>query len=144
MDSRSELHMRIVISALFILLILSSNRRSEELLDQKPMIQHPEWYIKILDWSFYVAWGGVAIIHNVAIENTGSVGYKDIKVRVNYYSTTGSNYGLQVGQEIGYLPVTLPPKSKNIYLKDGSILGLGSTNLRAGGIEVLEAKPIIP
>jgi hypothetical protein len=76
------------------------------------MIQHPEWYIKILDWSFYVAWGGVAIIQNVAIENTSSVGYQDIKVRVNYYSTTGSNYGIQVGQEIGFLPVTLPPKSK--------------------------------
>jgi hypothetical protein len=136
--------MRIVISTLVILFLLTSFSKSEVLLDKNPMVMHPEWYIKILDWSFYVAWGGVAIIHNVAIENTSSVGYKDIKVRVNYYSTTGSNYGLQVGQEIGFLPVTLPPKSKNIYLKDGSVLGLGSTNLRAGGIEVLEAKPIIP
>ncbi|MGB7291467.1 MAG: hypothetical protein WBD99_04765 [Thermodesulfobacteriota bacterium] len=143
MNSRSELHMRIVISAVFILSILSSDVRSEQLLKENPMIQHPEWYIKILDWSFYVAWGGVAIIHNVAIENTSSVGYKDIKVRVNYYSTTGSNYGIQVGQEIGFLPVTLPPKSKNIYLKDGAVLGLGSTNLRAGAIEVLSAVPLI-
>jgi hypothetical protein len=135
--------MRIVISILFILLILSSNSRSEELLNENPMIQHPEWYIKILDWSFFVAWGGVAIIQNVAIENTSSLGYKDIKVRVNYYSTTGSNYGLQVGQEIGFLPLTLPPKSKNIYLKDGAILGLGSTNLRAGSMEVLGAVPLI-
>jgi hypothetical protein len=135
--------MRIVISILFILLILSSNSRSEELLNENPMIQHPEWYIKILDWSFFVAWGGVAIIQNVAIENTSSLGYKDIKVRVNYYSTTGSNYGLQVGQEIGFLPLILPPKSKNIYLKDGAILGLGSTNLRAGSMEVLGAVPLI-
>ncbi len=135
--------MRKLISALFIFLVLSSNGGSVEPSNKNPMIQHPEWYIKILDWSFYVAWGGVAIIQNVAIENTSSVGYQDIKVRVNYYSTTGSNYGIQVGQEIGFLPVTLPPKSKNIYLKDGAILGLGSTNLRAGAIEVLSAVPLI-
>jgi hypothetical protein len=144
MGSRLELRVRILISALIILLILSNSSRSEELSSQNSMIQHPEWNIKILDWSFYVAWGGVAINQNVAIKNTSSIGYKDIKVRVNYYSTTGSNYGVQVGQEIGFLPVTLPPKSKNVYLKNGSILGLGSTNLRAGGIEVLSAVPQIP
>ena len=139
-----ELRVRILLSALIILLVLSNSSRSEVLSSQNSMIQHPELYIKILDWSFYVARGGVAIIHNVAIKNTSSIGYKDIKVRVNYYSTTGSNYGVQVGQEIGFLPVTLPPKSKNVYLKNGSILGLGSTNLRAGGIEVLSAVPLIP
>jgi hypothetical protein len=135
--------MRKLISALFIFLVLSSKGGSVEPSNKNPMIQHPEWCIKILDWSFYVAWGGVAIIHNVAIENTSSVGYKDIEVRVKYYSTTGSNYGIKVGQEIGFLPVTLPPKSKNIYLKDGAILGLGSTNLRAGAIEVLSVVPLI-
>ena len=114
-----------------------------ELSNKNPMIQHPEWYLKILDWSFYVAWGGVAIIQNVAIENTGSAGYQDIEVRVDYYSTTCSNYGIQVGQEIGFLPVTLTPKSENIYHKDGAILGLGSANLRAGTIEVLSAVPLI-
>ena len=135
--------MRIVISTLVILFLLTSFSKSEVLLDKNPMVLHPEWYIKILDWYFYVAWGGVAIIHHVTIENTSDLIYKDIKVKVNYYSTTGSNYGLQVGQEIGFLPVALPPKSKNIYLKDGSVLGLGSTNLRAGVIEVLSAVPLI-
>jgi len=136
--------MRTVISTLVMLFLLTSFSKSEALLDKNPMAMHPEWYIKILDWSFYVAWGGVAIIHHVTIENTSDLVYKDIKVRVNYYSTTGSNYGVQVGQEIGFLPVTLQPNSKEEYLKGGSVLGLGSTNLRAGGIEVLGAKPIRP
>lgn len=108
------------------------------------MVQHPEWYIKILDWSFYVAWGGVAMINNVLIENTSDIGYEDIKIRVRYYSTTGSSYGVQIGQETGFLPVILKPNSKKTYLKHGTVLGLGSTNLRAGSVEVLGAAPLIP
>lgn len=111
-DSRLESPMRNVNIALFIFLGLSLNGESVEPSNKKPLIEHPMWYIKILDWSFYVALDVVAIIHNVAIENTGSIGYQHIKVRVNYYSTTGSNYGIQVGQEIEFLPVTLPPKAR--------------------------------
>ncbi len=60
MGSRLELRVRILISALIILLVLSNSSRSEELSSQNSMIQHPESYIKILDWSFLccLGWGG--------------------------------------------------------------------------------------
>ncbi len=135
--------MRIFFVTIIILIISFSISRSEEPTTINPMITHPEWYINISDWSFYVAWGGVALINNVTIENTSNLGYKYIKVKVLYHSMLGSNYGIQIGQEIGYLPITLPPKSKSTYLRGGAVLGLGSTNLRAGNIQVLGPEPMI-
>jgi hypothetical protein len=107
------------------------------------MILHPEWYIKVLDWSVYSAWGGVAIIHHVTIENTSDIAYKDIAVRVLYYSYSYSDTGTLISQEVGVLPITLPPHSKNTYLKGGATLGASSMGTYAGYIEVLRAIPII-
>jgi hypothetical protein len=69
------------------------------------MILYPEQYIKIIGWPFYGA-SRVAIIHHITIENTSDIGYKDVKERVRYYSTAYSNYGTQVGGEIGILHIT--------------------------------------
>ena len=130
--------MRIAIKALIFLGLFCAVGRADEPEVINPPISHPEWYIKITDWSFYVAWGGEAIIHHVTIENTSDVAYKNIIVRVRYYSLT---YGTQVGGETGILPVLVPPHSKNTYLKAGTVLGSGSNIFRAGGIEVLGATP---
>jgi hypothetical protein len=134
--------MRIVIKSLILLSLFCSAGKADELETKNPIIVHPEWDIKITDWSFYVA-SRVAIIHHVTIENTSDIAYKNIKVRVSYYSTSSSNYGTQVAQETGILPVILPPHSKKTYLKGGTVLGAGSMSWYAGNIEVLEAVPII-
>jgi hypothetical protein len=92
---------------------------AEEIDIKNLMINHPEWYIKITDWHVYAGWSCPAIIHHVTIENTSDIAYKGIKIRVLYYSTTYENYGTQISQETGVLPVIVAPHSKETYLKNG-------------------------
>jgi hypothetical protein len=106
------------------------------------MIQHPEQYIRVVNWSFYTAFR-TAIIHHVTIENTSDIAYKDVKVRIRYYSTSPSNYGTQVGQETGILPVILPPRSKQTYLRGGAVFGAGSSLFNVDNLEVLGATAIL-
>lgn len=131
--------MRIGIRALTLLSFFCAIGRAEELEARNLALLYPEPYIKITDWSFYIAWGGETIIHHVTIENTSDIAYKDIMVRVRYYSWT---YGTQVSGETGILPMLVPPRSKKTYLKGGAVLGAGSNLFRAGGIEVLGAVPL--
>jgi hypothetical protein len=132
---------RIGIKTLIILILLYGIGKAEEAETKNPMILHPEQYIKITDWSFYVA-SRVAIIHHVTIENTSDIAYKNIEVRVRYYSTSYPNYGTQVGGETGILHLTLPPHSKKSYLEGGVVLGSGSSLFYADNIEVLGAVPL--
>lgn len=134
--------MKIYLKVLILLTIFCTIAKAEQIGANDPRILHPEWYIKISDWSFYVA-SRVAIIHHVTIENTSDIAYKKIKVRVSYYSTSGSNYGTEIAHETGILNVTLPPHSMKTYLKGGSVLGAGSMLWYAGNIQVIEAVPII-
>ena len=134
---------RIPIIVLIIITLFPVNGKAQELQTQDPMILHPEWYIKVLDWSLYSVWSGVAIIHHVTIENTSDIAYKDIKVRVLYYSNSIANNGKQISQETGILPVVVPPHSKNTYLKGGSTLGASSMGMYAGYLEVLGAVPLV-
>jgi hypothetical protein len=134
--------MKIYLKASILLAIFCTIAKAEQIGTNDPMILHPEWYIKITDWSFYVA-SWVAIIHHVTIENTSDIAYKNIKVRVSYYSSSPSNYGTEIAHETGILPVTLPPHSKKTYLKGGTVLGAGSTIWYAGNLQVLEAVPIM-
>lgn len=97
-------------------------------------IRRPELFIKILDWNFYVGWGGVAIIHHVTIENTSQTEYRDIRIVVRYYSTSPGSYGVHVGNEIGVLKISLPPKSRATYLGNGFPIGAGSSGMEAGAI----------
>jgi hypothetical protein len=77
-----------IATKLFILLVLSSPlAKAQDIEPTISMKQHPEWYIKVTDWSYFVAWVGVAMISDVAIENTADIAYKDIKIKLNYYST---------------------------------------------------------
>ncbi len=71
--------------------------------------------LKITDWSFVAAWG-MSTMHNVTIENTSDVTYKDIKVSLDYY--VSNNLTKPIRATI-VLPVTVPAHSKNTYLKKG-------------------------
>jgi len=134
-------HIRIRALVLLLTLLCVSGK-AEEVKTTNPMILYPEHYIKVADWSFYVAFR-TAIIHHVTIENTSDIAYKNIQVRVLYYSTSAPHYGTQVGQEIGVLPITLPPHSKKTYLEGGFVLGSGSSLFYADNIEVLGAVPVL-
>ena len=131
----------IVISLLMLLTLFNLSGLSEEKEITTTMVQHPEWYIKITDWSFYAA-RGVAIIHHVTIENTSDIAYKNVEVILHSYSTSASNYGTEIGNETGVLNVILPPHSKKTYLEGGAVLGAGSSLFNADNIEVLGAVPV--
>src|SRR3989304_350435 len=107
----------IAIIGLMLFTLFNLSGLSEEKEIPTSMVQHPEWYIKITDWSFY-ATRGVAIIHHVTIENTS-----------------------EIANETGVLNVVLPPHSKKTYLEGGAVLGAGSSLFNADNIEVLGALP---
>ncbi|HLE26200.1 MAG TPA: hypothetical protein VI935_11230 [Thermodesulfobacteriota bacterium] len=134
-------HISIIV--LFFVTLFPVSGKAQELPIHDPMVIHPEWYIKVLDWSVYSVWSGVAILHHVTIENTSDIAYKDIKVRALYYSYSITNYGKQISQETGILPVVVPPHSKNTYLEGGATLGASSMGMYGGYLEVLGAVPII-
>ena len=113
-------------------------KKGVEKQETRNFVGHPEQYIRITDWSFFVAFNGVAIIHHVKIENTSDIAYKNIKVRLHYFSGSG----IEVSGETKNLPVTIPPHSNEIYLKEGFVLGGGSSSMHAGNIEVLGAVPL--
>jgi hypothetical protein len=132
----------ISIKILILLSLFCTIAKADDAVISESMIQHPDQYINITDWSFFVPFGKVAIIHHVTIENTSDITYRDIKVRVSYYSGSYSNYGTKIGGETGILPITLSPRSKKTYLEGGAVLGSGSSLMYAGNIEVLDAKSI--
>lgn len=103
----------------------------------KYMKKHPASFIKIHDYNVYATWSSVAILNNVIIENTGDIAYENIKVRICYSSL--SRPGNVISQEVGIIPVTIPPKSKNTYLNAGIPFGGGSQAMNAVDIQVLGA-----
>jgi len=132
----------IILAALLIIPFTAGLARGEEYLPDS-MKTHPEWYIKIPDWSVYATWSAVAIIHGVTIENTSDITYKDIRVRVTYTTNTAGGAGNVVSQEEGVLPVTVPPRSKDTYLKAGYPFGAGSQFMNPVAIQVLGATPVL-
>lgn len=133
--------MRTAIEALIFFSLFCITVNAEEAKTKNFQISHPEWYIKITDFNVYSA-RGVGIIHHVTIENSAYITYKNIKVRVRYKSRSYTNYGTVVATETGVLPVTLPPNSKQTYLRGGAVLGATSSSFEAGSIEVLSAVPV--
>jgi hypothetical protein len=109
--------------------------------DKQDMIDHPEKYIKIHSYGFYVA-ARVAIIHHVTIENTSDIPYKNIRVKLFYYSTSHKP-GQLLSSTSGILPVVIAPNSNGTYLKGGTTLGAGSMAYDARNIRVLGALPIL-
>lgn len=101
------------------------------------METNPGSYIKIHDYAVYATWSSVAILHNVVIENTSDLTYENIKVRICYSSL--SMPGNIVSQEVGIIPVKVPPHSKMKYLRTGIPFGGGSQAMDAIDIQVLGA-----
>ncbi|MFI5322676.1 MAG: hypothetical protein ACHQ6U_03905 [Thermodesulfobacteriota bacterium] len=132
----------VIIAALCIIPLAAGLARGEDYLPDS-MKTHPEWYLNIPDWSVYATWSAVAIIHGVTIENTSDIPYKDIKVRVTYTSNTSGGAGNVISQEVGVLPITVPPRSKDTYLKAGYPLGAGSQFMNPLAIQVLDATPVL-
>ena len=130
------------LNTLLILLTIVSVVRADDQEKLKPMIYHPEWYINISDWSFYATFG-VGIIKDVTIENTSDVIYRNVLIRLRYYSTSSRYYGRQISEGVGVLPVTVPPRSKKTYLKNGITFGQTPGQIYAGGLEVLGAIPVV-
>jgi len=133
---------KLYLGVLLLLCLLCPSLNAQEIGTINPFLQHPEWYINVPDWAFYTAFK-VAILHHVTIENTSDIPYRDVRIRIRYYSTAPSKYGTMVGQQEAVLPVTLPPHSKNIYLKSGTVIGSGSSLFYAGNLEVLGAVPVL-
>ncbi len=104
-------------------------------------ITHPEWFLKVTNWSYFAP-ARVAMLSSVKIENTASIPYKDIKVRLLFYSSSGPAVGQTIATTQGVLPVTVPPKSADTYLKGGITMGAGNQGYRVSDIQVLSATPI--
>ena len=103
-------------------------------------VLHPEWFIKVTDWSFYTA-ARVAILSSVTIENTSDVTYKDVQVKLLYTSYPAPVAGI-IATSTATLPVTLPPKSKATYLKGGQTVGAGQQSYKLSDIVVLSATAV--
>ena len=129
----------LLLSATLLILPGGLNSREANIEDMK---KNPQRYIEIEKWGFYVA-ARVAIVHHLVIKNSASIPYKDIKIKVNYGSTSPSNYGNTVSFEQAVLKITLPPDSTGEYLRSGYPIGAGSVNMIGKSIEVLSAVPAI-
>jgi len=104
-------------------------------------ITHPQWFLKITDWSYFAP-ARVAMLSSVKIENTADIAYKDIRVRLLFYSSSGPAVGQTIATTQGLLPVTVPPKSADTYLKGGITMGAGRQGYRVSDIQILSATPI--
>ncbi len=124
-----------------VLFILPGGVSSQEA-SIEDMKKNPQRYIEIEKWGFYVA-ARVAIVHHLKIRNTASIPYKDIKIKVNYGSTSPSTYGNTVSFEQAVLKITLPPDSTGEYLRSGYPIGAGSVNMTGKSIEILSAVPVL-
>jgi hypothetical protein len=103
-----------------------------------PVIEDPVRSLAITDFSFYVAFNGTAMIHHVKIKNTSATAYKQVKVKVRYYSGAG----IQISGDTKTLPITVPPKSEKTYLEGGFVVGVAPSDANAR-IEVVGAVPVI-
>jgi len=104
-------------------------------------ITHPEWFLKITNWSYFAP-ARVAMLSSVKIENTADIAYKDIKVRLIFNSSSGPAVGQTIATTQGVLPVTVPPKSADTYLKGGITMGAGKQSYIVSDIQILSATPI--
>ncbi|MGI9553667.1 MAG: hypothetical protein ACR2NC_01980 [Thermodesulfobacteriota bacterium] len=126
-------------TAIFLFSFQAKGQSVNEIEDMK---KNPQNYIEIEKWGFYVA-ARVAIVHHLVIKNKSPLTYKRVKIRVNYGSTSPTNYGNTVSFEEAVLPIELPPDSTNTYLKGGYPIGAGSVSLLGKSIEVLSADAFV-
>ena len=130
--------------ALLLVLVFCYTERnaySEDAFDYNSnQVLHPEWFIKITDWSFFTA-ARVAMLSSVIIENTSDVTYKDVRVKLLYTSYPAPVAGI-IATSTTTLPVTLPPKSKATYFKGGLTVGAGEQSYKLSDIVVISATAV--
>lgn len=134
------------ISAVLLILFMVPFAQAQDTPQPEPnytsnQVLHPEWFIKVTDWSFFNA-ARVGMLSSVVIENTADIAYKDIQVVMSIYSTNPGAVGQTISTNTATLPVTVPPKSKAKYLKGGMPVGGGSVNWQVSDIRVISATPI--
>ncbi|HSG31544.1 MAG TPA: hypothetical protein VLB82_08370 [Thermodesulfobacteriota bacterium] len=129
----------LILVSILIFTGLYSATASEQ--TKNDMVENPQNYLKITDWQFYVA-ARVAIIHHVEIENTASIDYKNIRVKVDYYSNY-PKYNRYLSSTSGVLPITVPANSSDIYVKGGTTLGAGSMGYIAKNIRIIGVEPVL-
>jgi LysM repeat protein len=100
--------------------------------------------IKITRSSFFTAMGGL-VVHSFNLENKDDKAYKDIKLRVRYYS----NIGTEIGSKELTLAGVLLPHRKNRYTKEwvlaeaGFNSTYGSDSAYSAKLELLGATRVI-
>ncbi len=104
-------------------------------------ITHPPWFLKVTDWSYFAP-ARVAMLSSVKIENSASIAYKDIRIRIVFTTSSGTAVGQTIATTQGVLPVTVPPNSADTYLKSGITMGAGRQGYLVTEIQVLSATPI--
>ena len=82
------------------------------------------------------------MLSSVKIENTADIAYKDIRVRLIFNSSSGPAVGQTIATTQGMLPVTVPPKSADTYLKGGITMGAGKQSYIVSDIQIISATPI--
>ncbi|HML93914.1 MAG TPA: hypothetical protein PKC29_00615 [Thermodesulfobacteriota bacterium] len=133
-----------VFTALLLLVAFSYMGRDAHAQDafeyNSNQVLHPEWFIKVTDWSFYTA-ARVAILSSVTIENNSDVTYRDVRVKLLYTSYPAPVAGI-IATSTTTLPVTLPPKSKATYLKGGMTVGAGEQSYKLSDVVVISATAV--
>lgn len=46
---------KLFFNVLFVVAVFTIDVKAQDVAVINPMIQHPEWYINVTDWSFYAA-----------------------------------------------------------------------------------------
>ncbi len=126
---------------LFSIIFIPVKLHSSEIVDYERIKNNPADYIDVIDWNFYVA-SRVAILYNVTLENKSPVTYKRVKVRVNYFSRSGSSAGIKIAEQKAVLDITLPPNSKQTYLKSGYPIGAGSRGFKVKNLDIISAEVV--
>ncbi len=94
--------------------------------------------IKIDRSSFYQTVGGLPV-HSLTLSNEGDMTYRDIKLKISYYSSLG----MEMGYETMTLPIVVPPHSRKNYIKEGISIKPNQGDVYSANVEILGATPLM-
>ncbi len=104
--------------------------------DVVPWSEGYEHCVAVRSWGFFSAWGGVAVLHHVELENLCDLVLCNVRLRVKLFSHEPGSVGEQVASTRGVLHVVLPPFSRRTYVPGGVPFGAASRVLLAEDIDV--------
>jgi LysM repeat protein len=94
--------------------------------------------IKVDRSSFYQPVGGLPV-HSLTLSNEGDMAYRDIKLKISYYSSLG----MEMGYETVTLPIVVPPHSRKNYIKEGVSIKPNQGDVYSTNVEILGATPLM-